>query len=265
MSKRRVKTIVQHKRPPKTEFEAKIVTRMTALEGLEGRLGTLFDSKVEKIEASLVAQFNVSRAAIIKEANEIIDSMREKLFVEVNEIVGKVDTLAKQVASYAAVECGKIGTMNTINAESIDKLDDNILCMANIMKEVFGQLSQIDEMLKLLDLKPDGKPLEERVDPDVIRKAATAWYEDIVADGFRKVQAAKEAASKARQEAREKAAAEAAAAKEKEIAAMAVEKDRTEAAAAQEALNKAEEPSLVPAGAAGPGSDIPEGAEVFGG
>lgn len=173
-----------------------------------------------------------------------------------NALEAKVDHLAKRVDELGKFAGGLITELNSlkqnigsqlqINGQAIDSIDTNVLVLAEVLKEVFGQLTQIDEMLRLVDQKPENKTLDERIDADAIRVQAESWFKDTVSSAFGKIRSER-AALVATQNAAKK------------------EQDgKAEAARAQEELLNADTPSMS-ATMAGPGSDIPAGAQVFGG
>jgi hypothetical protein len=125
-----------------------------------------------------------------------------------------------------------------------------VLVTAEVLKEVFGQLTQIDEMLRLVDQKPEGKTLDERIDSESIRTAASSWFKETVSSSFGKIRSERAALVAAQDKAK----------KDQEAAEM----GKVEAAKAQEELLNADTPAMS-ATMAGPGSDIPTGAQIFGG
>ncbi len=200
---RRVKTVVVHKRPPKTALEQKV-------EALEQKL------------AGMEAVLNNVRSAVGKDLSSVRDQFE-------------------------------------IHASSIDQLDNNVLCAVSVLREVFGQLSQIDEVLKKSEISMD-------VDIEAIKEKASKWFADVVASGFKKVAEDKRKVAeiaKAR-EAAAKAASEALAKEEADKTKM-VTQEKTEQAAAESELKAAESPSFSAPTTVGAGGEYPEGAQIFGG
>src|SRR3954467_4431011 len=97
-NKRRVKSIVMHKRPPKSALEANMEKR---------------------VQATLAAHFS-----------DVLKAVNEK-FTQYDEFV-------KNVAIRAATEAGQCRAVLEAHTESIEMLDTNVLCTANILKEIFG-------------------------------------------------------------------------------------------------------------------------------
>lgn len=185
-----------------------------------------------------------------------------------NELVAKHNELAKaiqevqagqqKIAVFAAQEVGKLLAQQQVLArelgKSIDHLDLNVLASAEILKEIFGQLTQIDTLFNKWQAE-SGKTIEvAEADIEVIKKQAEDWFKDVTASAFRTIQQRREEEEKARLEAEQKAKEEA------EKAA----KDKAEAEAVEQEMLKGEA-GVQQVGAGGPGSEIPDGAEVFGG
>lgn len=193
------------------------------------------------------------------------DKIKE-LIAKHNEHVEKLAEIEKrqqQIAIFSAQEFGKLMAHSQHStgeiAKSIDHIDLNVLATAEILKEVFGQLSQIDCFIK--KLTPEGKVLdlsEEEVEN--VKKEASEWFSSTVGSAFRTVQQKRAEEEQARLAELEKAK------KEAEEAAKKIETDQTEKEKAEKALAEAatQERSIQTV-SGGPGADIPEGADVFGG
>lgn len=162
------------------------------------------------------------------------------------DVADKVNGLARLVGQQQA----QIGVL----AGSGEGMDQNLLAMGEMLKEVFGQLSMVDEMLKVLDFKKDDKSLEEHVDMDAVKKTALAWYQDVLTDSYDK--------AKKRMETHRVAQAEAKEATEKikaQVSADTKERERME----QEA--KGTGSTIVTPAPATAEPHVPEGATIFGG
>jgi lysyl-tRNA synthetase class I len=172
--------------------------------------------------------------------------------------LGSVHELIKQVALKCAQEIGRLTAQLGVNIESIDVVDTNLLATALVLKEVFGQLTQVDDMLKLLDSKPEGKSLDQRVDETSVVERAQAWYSDIVNSSLTRVRE-----EKAEHYRKQKEAAEEALKNKTEHLPTNVETE--EKTRVENELKKAQSVDLSSSASAGPGSEHPEGAQVFGG
>jgi hypothetical protein len=166
------------------------------------------------------------------------------------KFVGEVSTKVNGLAKLVGQQQAQIGVL----AGAGEGMDQNILAMGEMLKEVFGQLSMVDEMLKVLDFKKDDKPLEEHVDVDAVKATALAWYQEVLTDSYDKAKKRMEthrAAQAAAKEETEKLKAQ--------VSADTKERERIEA----EIRGKQGEVAL-----STPTSDephVPEGATIFGG
>jgi hypothetical protein len=186
---------------------------------------------------------------------ELLDRMKkfaeewaEKLNAQAKASVQMEDHL-KRLSIASAQEFGKLWANQQQFANSIDHVDTNVLVTTKVLREIFGQLQQIDTIFSFM--KEAEVPIPEITEEKAkeIKEAAEKWFKGIVAGCFKEF-AEEQKAEKAEREAAAKAAAEAVKAKE-------------ESARAEEALKKAEEGAVAPPG--GQGADIPEGATLFGG
>jgi signal transduction histidine kinase len=187
--------------------------------------------------------------AMTKALQEHQQSVKASFEKFTSDVVEKVNGLARLVGQQQA----QLGVL----AGAGEGIDRNVLAMAEMMKEVFGQLTMIDEMLKVMDFKKDDKSLEELVDDDVVRKTALEWYQSTVASSFETVNT-KMAEHRAAQ----------AAAKEQQAAAPPAEAELSEEDRERERIAKEfQEPgSAIATPAPAPEQPhIPEGAQIFGG
>jgi hypothetical protein len=154
-----------------------------------------------------------------------------------NGVAKQVQELAKQVAQ----DIGQLSAYVQVQADSIDRLDLNLLALAELNKRLCLQVMQ--------SRAPADTPKED------IEREAQEFYKKELAGSFdvalKRRKEAEEAAAAARQKAAEerKAAAEA----------------KSEAERAEKVLLDAERGLINEATGGGQGVPIPEGAEVFGG
>jgi len=174
--------------------------------------------------------------------------------------IGDLQKVQQQIATFAASEFGKVlGQQQAIAMElgkSIDHLDVNVLALAEVSKEVFGQFQQLDYILQN-GAVVDGKLITDIPDTAIpeIKDGATKWHTDVVSAAFKTVVE--------RRQAEETNRAKAAAQVQEEALQAAI--DRDEAAKAENELRAAESASIISQGAGGSGVDIPVGADVYGG
>lgn len=125
--------------------------------------------------------------------------------------------LIKQVANFSAAEIGKMMAKLNLYFQSVDGAlhhhDVNDLAMSELLKEIFGQLTQIDTVFRKANMS------SELSDEDIenIKKEATEWFQATTASAFQKANETVQAQQKEAEEKRK--AAEAALAAEKEKAA----------------------------------------------
>lgn len=222
---------------------------------------------------------NVKTAAIAKICNEVVEKHNG-----LAAAIAAQEQVLKQIAGFTASELGKfqgetVSRFNTI-ARSLGGMDLNILALAEMAKEIVGQLTQTDTLFKKLhkavaDISVDHMTNEksqtysvalELTEAEIaeVKSSALEWYQDLVSSSFKKAQERADAQEKEalEKEAKEKAAALEAAVKAEEAAANKTEKETVESElkAASEA-----ERSIVTDKSGGPGSAYPEGADIFGG
>jgi hypothetical protein len=203
---------------------------------------------------------------------QILDIVKDQS-TKIKELVAKHNEMAEklaetekrqqQIAIFSAQEFGKLMAQQqhiaTEFSKSIEHIDMNVLATAEILKELFGQLVQADRFIKKV---ANGATLELSEDEiGEVKKEAMEWFQTTVASAFKTVREKREAEDKARLEELEKAK------KEAEEAAKAAVDSKAEAETSEKALQDAaiQERNVQTVGAGGPGADIPEGAEVFGG
>jgi hypothetical protein len=206
----------------------------------------------------------------------IAESQRQlTLFVEgkLKELVDKHNSLVaahntnddmlKKVIGFAAGSVGEVQAKHQHDTELLQKslmgLDNNVLALAEMMKEVCGQLRQCDVFFERLAAKAGVELNIVEDDVEKIKQEAENWFHELVGSAFERVREKRieqEKTERARQEAELKAKEEA------EKAA----RDKEEADKMAEGLQEAEKiDRSVFVGSGGSGSEIPEGADVFGG
>jgi hypothetical protein len=179
------------------------------------------------------------------------------------ENVAEVEKRQQQIAMFSAQEFGKLMAQQqhiaTEFSKSISHIDLNVLATAEILKEIFGQLSQVDRFIKKLANGANIELTESEVEE--VKKEGVEWFQDNVNTAFKLVRDRCEAEEQARLNELEKAK------KEAEIAAKTTVGEKKEAEDVEKALQEAviQERCIQTVGAGGPGANIPEGAEIFGG
>lgn len=195
-----------------------------------------------------------------------MDAKMKELVDRHNNMAAHLDAqekLIKQVFSAAAINVGsldaKLQQLSNECDKSLSGIDRNVLAVAEILKEVFGQFQQLDFFLHKL-AAPSQIALEASSDElATIRSEATKWYDEVVSSAFAKVQ---QRFVELEQERMRKATEEQEAKERAEKAA----RDQEEADQVGQELKRADalDRSVI-AMAGGPGADIPEGADIFGG
>lgn len=188
----------------------------------------------------------------------IIDELIKKHNTMVEQIA-EIQKTQQQIAKFAATEFGKMLAAQEafrlrVN-ESIGHLDNNVLATAEMVKEVFGQLSQVDLLLGKLGTKTEvGLTLTDEETAHV-KTQAEEWYTSVMSASFAAVR------ERLLKEAEEHAAAAQKAKEEAEKA----EADKSEVERVEQELQRASTDDRIPQFSGGEGADIPEGADVFGG
>lgn len=246
--------------------------------------------EIMKFKTAVVTDIGQFKIDVIKAVKEIAEKHND-LATQLVALEG----FAKNTAAFAASEIGKLGGMSQRHFNDIDRsmnaVDLNVLALAELSKEVIGQLTQVDVLITRLhssikvllsgsvtdldDTIPSGsvklitpsdiqkfKEVLELSSVDVLEIKANAekWYNDLVASAFKLVQARVEAEDKARQE------KEAAAAQEAKEAAEKAAADEAETKAVEAEIQKANADDLAVAAttSGGAGASFPAGAEIFG-
>jgi hypothetical protein len=203
-----------------------------------------------------------------------------------------IESSIQRVTEFTAAEIGKNQAQFQLITDeygrSISMMDLNVLALAEIMKEVFGQLAQVDAFFKKFHTAVAGVITAHSTMPDdsgrlpvrstealnnaslafnqvfelaerelaAIRDEATRWHKDIMANAFKRVQDRLAAEHAQQKEAEERAVAELKQAEESKKEAMRVEQELLKAEASDRSVGRA---------SGGAGAPFPEGADVFGG
>lgn len=243
-----------------------------------------------KFQTAIVTDIGQFKTEIIKAVNEIVAKQND-LAAHMMAVEG----LAKNTAAFAASEMGKMGGSIQRHLNDLDQsasaIDLNVLALAELSKEVIGQLTQVDALIGRLHaatktmLSNSHSGLNESnpgfvhtltpedleafrsalvlSDADVqeIKSTAETWYGKLVGSAFKTVRERMAAEEQARRE------KEAAAAQEAKEAAEKAASDQAETKAVATEIQKAnaEELAVAVTTSGGSGSPFPEGAEIFGG
>jgi hypothetical protein len=236
-----------------------------------------------KFKTSIVTDIGQFKTDVLKGIGDIVKAVGEvqDRHNDLAAHIVAVEGLAKNTASFAASEIGKLGGMSQHHFNELDQtvnaIDINVLALAEVSKEVIGQLTQVDSLIGRLHLAVDAalcatvpgsnhnnfRKALELAESDIytIKVNAEKWYGDLVASAFKTVRERISAQDATRRE------KEAAAAQEAKEAAEKAAADEAEGKAVQAELQKANTDDLTVAAAisGGVGSPFPDGAEIFGG
>lgn len=205
------------------------------------------------------------------------DKVQKQLVDKHNEMAAQlaaVEQLVNNVAKFSAGEFGKMQAKLNFWFQSVDAAlhhhDVNHLAASEIMKEIFGQLTQVDFYLKkAFGFTISGAPEEsdkwfslDSEEVEKIKTEATEWFDSVLASAFK---TANESVNRQRQEADE------ARKKEQEERAAAMQKeadDKSEAARMEAELQNAEKQDRGVAPASGSSEQenlgLPPEVRVFG-
>lgn len=167
------------------------------------------------------------------------------------------DQVLKQVAGFTASELGKTQGNVSIIGRSLEGIDRNVLALAELSREIIGQLTQVDALFKKL------KQYDARIEVELtaeevatIKADAEKWHKELLKSAFA---AADRRIEEQRTEALQNDAAAKAAA---EQAAVESQKMTVESELKNAMVSDRTSVALT---SGGPGSEFPEGAEIFGG
>lgn len=149
-----------------------------------------------------------------------------------------------------------------LHADVLDSMDAKSMAMAKMLKDVYGRIEQLDQILERSDV--DFSHDFSDAELEEVKKNRDETYNLVMKEAFKAVHEERQAImEQRRKEAEEAKKKEEEAQKAKEEAEK-KESEAEEAKTAEAVLQEAETaPTVGEAG--GQGSDIPEGAEVFGG
>jgi hypothetical protein len=182
----------------------------------------------------------------VKELLDRLVAFSKKWAESLNDTHARFNKLAIHVAQQMSQMWGNMQSV----VKSIVVHDTSILAQDQINREFFGQLTQIDTLLEKLTT-PEQRA-EWLQDVEALKAKAAAWHRDTTAACFELVQKEQAEKEKQRQEEITKAVEE--------------QKAKEEAERAAEAIRQAESPQPIEAQSGGQGAtEIPEGAQVFGG
>lgn len=223
-----------------------------------------------KLQTSIVTDIGAFKTEVIKAITEVSTKHND-----LAAHLAAVEGVTNNVAQFAASEIGKLGgTMQqqmNIVGQATNAIDLNVLALAELMKEVIGQITQVDVIFKKLhqgvrrlatsnhlDISTFSDVLD-LADSEIAQVKADAekWYQQMVASSFKAVR------ERLEKDDQERKAQEAAVAAEAEKKAAEV----AEASVVEAELKKAavDELSIARHTSGGSGSPFPDGAEIFGG
>ncbi len=175
---------------------------------------------------------------MLKEFAQRWEGVQKELVEKHNSMAAQLaaqEAMFKQLSQFSAMEFGKMQAKLNLWFESVDCAlhhhDVTYIACAEILKEVFGQLTQVDlyfRRISGLDISFSDREIE------TVKKDATEWFNSVMVSAFKTanetVEMQRQAAEEARQQEKEKLAAE------KEQAAA----DRAEAERMESELQNAE-------------------------
>lgn len=237
-----------------------------------------------KFQASIVTDIGKFKTEVIRAVTDVATKHNE-----LAAHLSAVEAVTNNVAQFASSEIGKLGgTMHqqlNIVGQATNAIDLNVLALAELMKEVIGQITQVDAIFKKFHTSVarlfsnkfsglnEGPGVRQLTAKDLnefnlalelaeseiaeVRTTAKKWYDEMVASSFKAV---RERLEKDDQERR--AQAEAAAAEAEKAA-----KDAKESTDVESELKQASLDEMTVTGhtSGGSGSPFPDGAEIFGG
>jgi hypothetical protein len=194
----------------------------------------------------------------VNTATGMIDILSSKIHTFSKDLADKYNNLraaSDEGFKRAAFEFGKLWGNQQSIAESVDHIDLNVLVVSRLFNDLYRRFSRIDAALKKL----------EELAGETLVSEQQALDAEAAGDALRTEETKKAFAEAHAARAEELARREEAAAAEKKNAKAAAEA-KTEAERAEKALREAETELVTDAASGGgKGSDIPEGAQVFGG
>jgi hypothetical protein len=256
----------------------------------------VFDEFV-KFQTAIATDVGTFKVEVQKTMSAAIETIKE-IGQKHNDLaahVAAVEGTLKNTTAWTASELGKMGGSVQRHLNGLDQttsaIDLNVLALAELAKELVGQLVQIDALINrlhttvknmfanshrgLADDVPSGavRPLTSEdveafknalelsaADINEIKTNAEQWYGDLVASAFKTVRDRLDVEDAAKKE-------EAAAVQEAKEMAEKAATDTTELKAMQQEIQNADitEQAISDTISGGSGSPFPEGAELFGG
>ncbi len=248
-----------------------------------------------KFQTSIVTDIGKFKTDVLRAVQEINKAVIE-LQTKHNDMAAHlvaVEGIARNTAGFAASEIGKMNGTVHRHLHDLDKsvnaIDINVLALAELAKEVIGQLTQIDVLIgkfysttktlfsnQFSGLAGESADVKALTQEDInafqsaidltseeireVKERAERWYHDLVSIAFKTVRNRLDAEDAER---KKKDSEEAQKAKEE---AEKLATDQEEAKAMEDELRKANSSeSSVALISGGDGSPFPEGAEIFGG
>lgn len=195
-----------------------------------------------------------------------VDKTMTEMVEKHNNMAAKNQAIEELMSKVVTLTAGQLGQLeakqHAVNIEfdrSMAGIDRNVLALAEMTKELFGHIAQADQFFKRLAAAANISLALTDEQSAQLREEAAKWYHDVTVSAFETVRLRLEEDQKERSR---QAEAELLAKQEAEKAA----KDLSEADRMMAGFQQAEgmDRAMV-AQLGGSGSDIPEGADVFGG
>lgn len=186
-----------------------------------------------------------------KKLNEVVAAHNA-----ISEHLTKIEAVQQNIARWVSTEFGKSlaeqKMFGNSVADAVTHVDNNVMALSEVVREVFGQLTQIDRFFKKVT-GPDNTPKLTDEEVEDVKAEATDWYRQVTETSFATVQRMREVDEQIRMEKVQQA---------KE----ATERAASEANSAEQELRRAAFDDLgVQQFTGGVGAEYPDGADVFGG
>jgi hypothetical protein len=182
---------------------------------------------------------------IVEEMQADAQKFREEWADKFNGLKERFDRIVPAIAQQFA----QVQVNSQINAQCINNIDLQQQAMLKILKRVFGKFEVIDAIFRSQNVNIDD------LDYEAIKRLAEDTYTAVAEECVEIAEQERAAAIKSLEESGKKACEEVAAA----------ERAKKEAETAEAALRQAHEEDRIVREPGGPGTEIPAGAEVFGG
>lgn len=217
--------------------------------------------EIVKIKTALVTDIGKFKLEVVNQLKDFAEK-HNSLAAQVASLEGVLKNLMNFVASELGKGQGSFEARFISIARSIRGVDVNVLAIAEMQKEIIGQLTQIDAVFQKLRSSGNDLPIDlTEAEIEQVKTDAGAWYQDLLQSAFVAAQESMKRQEKAADEAYEAEQKRAKEAAEKLAA------EQTQAQSIEDELKKAaaNERAVTTSTSGGPGSDFPEGAEIFGG